>query len=387
MRPAVSSSAARGQFGTVRRVLVWRQGSLGDTVVALPSLNLVARAFPDAERRLLTDAVTRAGIAPAAALVRDAGLIDGTIEYPGETRSPAALAALVRAIREFAPDVCVYLVEARSRRQRLRDRAFLALCGVRRVIGPGFADDTSTNRPEGDGLLEPEWRRLLRSVAALGTVDLADDASWDLRLGRDEIRAAQAALAPLGGAPYVAFSLGTKWQPNEYGDANWAAVLAAAGAALPGVGLVAVGAPHERERSEAAMARWRGPRLNLCGDLAVRESAAALGGALVFTGHDSGPMHLAAAMGVPAVAVFSGRNAPGVWYPRQNGNTIFYNDVACAPCGLTTCTVEGKRCILSIPPQDVAAAIVTTARAKFPMDDDRGAAAVRSAMPEAAQCE
>ena len=38
-----------------RKVLIYRLGSLGDTVVALPSLHLIARAFPDAERRVLTN--------------------------------------------------------------------------------------------------------------------------------------------------------------------------------------------------------------------------------------------------------------------------------------------------------------------------------------------
>ncbi len=39
----------------MRRVLIYRLGSLGDTLIALPALKLVARAFPDAERRLLTN--------------------------------------------------------------------------------------------------------------------------------------------------------------------------------------------------------------------------------------------------------------------------------------------------------------------------------------------
>ena len=43
------------EMGSAKRVLIYRLGSLGDTLVALPALHLVARAFPDAERRMLTN--------------------------------------------------------------------------------------------------------------------------------------------------------------------------------------------------------------------------------------------------------------------------------------------------------------------------------------------
>jgi UDP-sulfoquinovose synthase len=42
-------------------------------------------------------------------------------------------------------------------------------------------------------------------------------------------------------------------------------------------------------------------------------------GAAVFTGHDTGPMHLAAAMGVPCAALFSAHNLPGIWFPWGAG--------------------------------------------------------------------
>jgi hypothetical protein len=51
------------------RVLLYRLGSLGDMVVALPALHLVARTFPDAERRLLTNDPVSAKAAPAEAVL------------------------------------------------------------------------------------------------------------------------------------------------------------------------------------------------------------------------------------------------------------------------------------------------------------------------------
>src|SRR6185437_8559669 len=61
----------------VRRVLVYRLGSLGDTLIALPSFHLIARAFPHAERRLLTNLPVASKAPPAAAVLENTGLIHG----------------------------------------------------------------------------------------------------------------------------------------------------------------------------------------------------------------------------------------------------------------------------------------------------------------------
>src|SRR2546427_697419 len=58
-----------------------------------------------------------------------------------------------------------------------------------------------------------------------------------------------------------------------------------------------IGAADERARSEALLSHWLGSGANLCGQSSVRESAAVLTHARVYLGHDSGPMHLAAAVG------------------------------------------------------------------------------------------
>ena len=60
---------------------------------------------------------------------------------------------------------------------------------------------------------------------------------------------------------------------------------------------------------------WEGPVLNLCGRISPRESAAVVHHARLFLGADSGPMHLAAAGGVPCVIPFAALDLPGRWFP------------------------------------------------------------------------
>jgi heptosyltransferase III len=93
----------------VRRVLVYRLGSLGDTLIALPAFHLIARAFPQAERRLLTNLPIAAKAPPAAAVLDNTGLIHGYMRYTTGTRSIRELLRLALEIRRFRPDVFVYL--------------------------------------------------------------------------------------------------------------------------------------------------------------------------------------------------------------------------------------------------------------------------------------
>jgi ADP-heptose:LPS heptosyltransferase len=105
--------------------------------------------------------------------------------------------------------------------------------------------------------------------------------------------------------------------------------------------------------------------VNLCGRLTPRETAAVLEHAHVFLGPDSGPMHLAASVGVPCAIAFSARGLPGIWYPSGSQHQVIYHQTSCYGCNLETCIVEARRCLTSITVDEmvVAAGRVMNARA------------------------
>jgi ADP-heptose:LPS heptosyltransferase len=79
----------------------------------------------------------------------------------------------------------------------------------------------------------------------------------------------------------------------------------------------------------------------------------------MFLGVDSGPMHLAAAVGTPVISVFSGQSKPGIWFPFQNEDSVIFHETSCCGCRLEVCGRENKRCILSITPDEVLRAVVS----------------------------
>lgn len=310
-----------------RRVLVYRLGSLGDTVVSLPCLHLVARSFPRAERRLLTNEPMGGKAASVELVLGGSGLVSGTaIRYPAGIRNPATLFRLRREIRAFDPDLLVYLTESRGVGAALRDMAFFRTCGIARILGAPLSNDLATHRYLArEKRWEREAERLARCLAPLGDALLDKRESWDLGFSAAERARADAALSGWAGAGnFAVFSVGTKWPENDWGDARWSQALAALSAASHGLGLVLTGSADEAGRSDALAIHWKGPVLNLCGRLPPRESALVIARARLFLGHDSGPMHLAAAVGTPAVAVFSRKNKPGIWFPCGPGHTPLY---------------------------------------------------------------
>ena len=348
-----------------RRVLIYRLGSLGDTLIALPALHLIARAFPTADRRMLTSFPPMAKAPASSIILEHTGLVEGYFRYNYGTRSPRELLSLWWQLVRWRPDVLVYLSGARGLRSAKRDELFFRACGIRRLIGVPITEEMQANLPEpelGSGVLESEASRLTRNLAVLGDAHLEDPASWDMHLTAEERARATQVLEPTAAYSLISVSVGTKMQAKDWGRDNWRALLARLGQAYPTHALVLCGAREESEASEFAAEGWReqrgGPVLNLCGVLTPRESAAVLGEANIFIGHDSGPMHLAAAMQTPCVAIFSARKAPGIWFPYGDHHQVLFHRVNCENCDLETCLVEKKKCILSIEVSEVFAKIV-----------------------------
>jgi heptosyltransferase III len=358
-----------------RRVLIYRLGSLGDMMVALPALHLVERAFPDAERRLLTNIPVSTKAPVAAAILEGSGLVQGYMRYEIGTRSWRELTRLWWTIVRWRPEVLVYLGPNRGVEAARRDAAFFRLCGVRRMVGVPVTEGMQRNfygaatggpnQAMGDGNLEPEAARLVRCIGELGAAGeigdpgrLGDPASWDLHLSAAEHESAARAIGEeaLRLEP-IAVSVGTKVQAKDWGRENWRALLGRIAETFPGRALLLAGVEEESGASEFAAEGWRahggGPVVNLCGKLTPRESAAAIARARLFVGHDSGPMHLAAAVGTPVVAVFAARNIPRQWFPFGRQHRVVYHRVECWGCGLETCVEQQKKCLMSIEVEEV----------------------------------
>lgn len=338
-----------------RNVLIYRLGSLGDTVIALPCFHKIRQSFPEATITLLTNRPVVTKAAPLEAILGNAYFFDQILDYPIGTRNPYLLILLILKIRRLRIDTVVNLAATRSRQSVKRDRWFFKAAGIKNLIGfPAQPEDFNVSVDKTTGEIEWEANRLARRISKLGPIALQEDRFWNLRLTNSEYQSAQQLLHTyLPDKPILAISAGTKIEAKDWGETNWLNLITRLRTELPGWVLLMVGAGDEASLADRCLVAWQGEGINLCGKTTPRISAAVLQEAAFFIGHDSGPMHLAACVGTPCIAIFSARNLPRQWFPRGNNNQVLYHKTECAGCALDVCIEEKKKCILSITVDEV----------------------------------
>lgn len=104
--------------------------------------------------------------------------------------------------------------------------------------------------------------------------------------------------------------------------------------------------------------------INLAGKTSLRELVALIAACNVFLTNDSGPMHIAAAVGTPLVALFGSTNATKTG-PKPSGRVI-QKDVACSPCYKRTCPID-FRCMKRIEVDEVYQELQTVLRENAPL--------------------
>jgi len=317
-------------------VLIFRLGSIGDTVVALPCFHAIARQYPRHRRILLTNALTSMRASSAETILDGTGLVDQVIYYPVGDFSLRRIRALRAEIRRIRPTAMIYLAARDTSGPVFRDLAFFKAAGIPCIEGAPWnrrlresAIDPAT------GELEHEANRLARTLEKSCRVSLAPE-NWELRLTAREIAMAATALAPVRtSSTLLAMAPGAKVAGKDWGRQNWASLVKSLAPSHHDVALVLVGARDEHALCADIASQWHGPALNLCGSLTPRETAAVLRQCKLMICHDSGPMHLAASQGTRCVALFGNYNKPRKWYPFGVGHRVIHE-----PRGLGYITVR-----------------------------------------------
>jgi heptosyltransferase III len=318
------------------RVVIYRLGSLGDTIVALPCFHAVARKYLHAERIVLTNYPVASVAAPLEAVLGKGGLVTRYISYPSRLRTVRELAALRKKLSALEADTLIYLASSRGLASAWRDFVFFKLCGFSRIIGIPLTPDLQGNRVDAlTGIVEPECERLARTLAPFANIDLNDNSAWDLLLNDEEHAAGAAIVARFEGRPFIAIHTGGKAVEKDWGEVNWRALLADLSTTHGDHGLLLLGAGEDQQRYTAIVGSWRGPVVNGAGALSPRACAAALQSARLFIGHDSGPLHLASISGAPSVGLFGRYNLPRKWHPYIGENRIIHRPERIAAIGVS----------------------------------------------------
>lgn len=373
------------------RVLVARLDSLGDVLVAGPAVRAIAaRGDVDGVWML----VSPQG-APAARLLPgvDHVLVWNCpwITTPTPEVTPESIAELSALVASAEPDAAVILTSFHQ--SPLPLALLLRLAGVRSITGASvdFAGTLlDTRLRPGEDLAEdqPEPERALQIAAAAGfALPPGDDGALRVGVGGRARAASRGLLAPLGGQPYVVLHPGA-----AVGARQWPAARCGEAVALlaeRGVNVVVTGAPAERELAARVAGHpgggtadggggggggggdasgggdgggGRGRVLDLAGRGDVETLAAVLQGAAAVIVGNTGPAHLAAAVGTPVVSLFSPVVPAVRWAPYGVPLRLLGDQHSpCRGSRARECPVEGHPCLAGVSADEVVDACLELA--------------------------
>ena len=348
-----------------RRILVYRTGQIGDTIIALPAMWAVRNHFPSAHLCLFTGRHAQSNFVLAADVLPQEGLFDDFLTYPTDTSGVdlKVFPATLNSIRRRGFDTLIYLApRVRTPWQVRRDLSFFRLAGIKHFAGHrGFKP---IKRPaDGTPLAEVEHEadHLLERLSLSGIlVPPPDNRRLDLRLTDSERKQAAVWLRNQLGeqsdlTPRVAIGPGSK-SPSKMWPEERFIVLGKHMINELGLYPIIFGGPEDRALGQRLISEW-GTGANACGELNVRQAAAAMADCCLYIGNDTGTMHLAAAAGVTSIAIFSAIDWPGRWYPYGKGHTALRRWVPCEGCQLEVCVEQELMCLRQIEVADVLAVI------------------------------
>ncbi len=342
-----------------KRLLVVRLDRIGDVVLTTPALSALRQHFPHAFIAMMVRP-------PCLELVQGHPHLNEVIEYDkdGLHHGVAATIRFARRLQRYAFDTALILHPT----NRSHWIPWLARIPVRigydRKCAWLLTHRLPHRKQEG---AKHEAAYTLEPLALFGITPPPPQPLipvHDAAVRRVGQLLAQAGVSPealLVAMHPSASCISKRWMPERFAQVA-DRLIAERGASV----CLVAGADDAPVAQRVAEAMQR-PVVNLAGQLSVGELAALLARCRLLVSNDSGPVHIAAAVGTPVVDIF-GRNQRGLsplrWGPLGAGHIILHKEVGCVTCLAHNCDIEFL-CLTSLETEEVyqAAATILTRRA------------------------
>lgn len=341
-------------------ILIVKLSAIGDVVHTLPALNALRARYPKAHITWLVEAA-------AADLVLGHPAVDQVlvchrrqwIKGLFTARWPSFLQQIrifIRRLRHRQYDMVFDFQAA------LKGAVWIAMARGRRKIG----FDRGMEHQEHSYLVlneriravSQEIHALDRNILMLEPAGISRPAiEYNLPITAEHDRKADGLLSSLGirdRQPFVVINPMAKWETKLWEQNKFAQVADGIRTDI-GWPVVFTGGPGDSAYNEVILNRMHTTAANLAGRTDLMTLAALLRRARLMVTTDTGPMHMAAAVGTPTVALF-GPTAPWRTGPYGKGHRVVRTDLPCSPCFKRHCP-DRLACMSSIGVDQVLAAV------------------------------
>jgi len=315
----------------IRRILIFRYGALGDIVMSTPVIEAVSEMFPEAEIDYVVDR-------PFKEVLQGNPHLDAIFDYLPIQSFAIPFREKVKflsRLRKFAPDLSIILeggpytqISAYLAGSKYRagldsfNHGFLLTHKV--PIYPYDQLHTIDKYFEMLSILGYRGNAAyqMRLYPAPEDFSSIEDFLQSYKIGPDDVLIA---LFP-GGGENPQTVLHTKRWPKEY-----YAELAGRLITRYGAKIILIGGPDDYSLNEQVVSLIDYPVINIAGKMPILQTAAFLKRADLYIGNDSGPLYLAAAMGIPTISIFGPTN-PARLAPIGEKHLVVKSDIDCSPC-------------------------------------------------------
>ncbi len=347
-------------LGTSRKILVRGTNWIGDAVMTTPALTALRSCCPHAEIVLLVNPL----VAP---LFQHHPAVDRVLVYArkGQHRGMRGFFRMVQELRRERFDAAILLQNAIEAAlltfaARIPRRAGYATDGRRLLL----TDPVTASAADKKLHHTAYYLTLLDRLGLCNKRAMQHPARLSLYLTPQEQTWAHTTLNSanvIAMNPGAAYGSAKRWFPDRF------AAVADTLAQRYGATIVLTGGPSEREIGEDIAAFMQHDCINMVGKTDVRQMMALLGSSRLLVTNDSGPMHVASALGVPIVAVF-GPTDHTTTSPVSERVKIVRKEIECAPCLLRQCPTDHK-CMQNINSDEVITAAVELLNTTEPMEE------------------
>lgn len=342
-------SAARGRplpvpEGGFRRIAVLRLSSLGDVVLTLPTVVALRAAFPAAEiaywvKEEYADLVREhPALTRVRVLEKDARRLEDLVSMSAELEDHDLVLDLHGS--------------ARTRVLTFRQKAIVLRVPSTRLQRERWVR-ARWSRP---APLPPVWQQSAPLLAQLG-LSLAGPPRLHPSAAASAWAAQEWAAMQLP-ARTIALAPGAAWATKRWPEAHWCALEAAL--AERGLGRLVLSTVAERRALPVLAAQLASRPGGAWVTESLARGMALMARAAAAVTHDSGLMHVAAASGLPVVALFGGTHPALGFAPAGSGHAVLCREEPCQPCALhgrEACPLGHHRCMTALAPVEVVAAL------------------------------
>jgi len=324
------------------KILILKPSSLGDVIQALPVLRLLKRHLPASEIFWWIDSA----LAP---------LLEGDPDLAGIVRferkrwaAPRHWPEMLRSVRWMRAQNFDWVIDLQC---LARSGAFAWLANGKFLIG---LDEV---REGARGFYDVAIRRTSFHthavdwyLAVLPRLGVPVHKNFQWLPERPAIAAAVKSKWQTNGARWIAIQPGARWENKRWPAEHFAGLVRLLAKKFPDARFAILGAAEDKPLGEIILRAEPQRALNLCGETSLPEMIEWLRLCDLMITNDTGPMHAAAALGKPLVALF-GPTEPRRTGPYGHLENALRIDLPCSPCLKSHCTYEKPdECLKAISP-------------------------------------